>query len=77
MTTAQWTPEGYAAECPTTHDRFVTKRYTRNGGHVFLTCRCCDCLGHSRRDKGFDITKEERHEYEIDQLTYDPQGVTT
>lgn len=77
MTTAQWTPEGYAAECPTTHDRFVTTRYTRSGDHVFLDCRCCDQAGHTRDEKAFDITKPVRHEYEIDQVSYDTQGVTT
>ena len=77
MTTAQWTPIGYCAECPTTHKRFITLRFARDGNRVFLTCRCCDSLGHKFGEDGFDITKEQRHEYELDQITYDTQGVTT
>lgn len=77
MTTAQWTPIGYSAECPTTGHRFITLRYTRSGTHVFLDCCCCDKAGHGRDEKAFDLTQPARHEYEIDQISYDTQGVTT
>lgn len=77
MTIAQWTPEGYVAECPTTHERFVTTRAIRVGAHVHLYCRWCDTHGRPRADRAFDPTQPNRHEYEIDQVSYDTQGVTT
>lgn len=64
---AQLTERGVVAECPTTHETYITSRprLTTFGGQraCWCTCRHCDAELHTRVDKEFDPSHPQQHLY--------------
>jgi hypothetical protein len=69
---AQWTERGVIAECPTTHETYITSRprETTFGGHrgVWCSCRHCDSMGRTRDDPAFDPYAPQAHCYLLDEV---------